>query len=443
MTSEPILPLGRPTGRRNFLRALGRVAAAPLLLQPGLLGRSGRAAPSARIGVGLIGTGNQGTVHAQVLLGLPDVEVVAVCDPVQGKREAAQRLVDATYAQRRPGGRSTGCGAYADFRELLARPDVDAVFIASPEHWHALHTVAAARAGKDIYCEKAMASSIAESRAMVDAVRRYGRVFQVGTQQRSTRQFRFACELVRNGYLGRLHTIKVGDPSGYPGPKVRNEPVPAGLDYDLWLGPAPWKPYFPERLENLKGWMLTYDYTVGFLSGWGQHNLDIAQWGNGTDHTGPREIEGQGTIPDDGLNDTAVAWHVECAYANGVRLVYTNDTENPYGIRFEGDAGWVFVNRSGLEAQPASLLRVRLRGNDQPLYASPHHHQDFLEAVRTRRDPVCPVEVGHRTYTICNLCDIAIRLGRKLRWDPERQQFPGDDPANRLLARAMRAPWRI
>jgi hypothetical protein len=243
--------------------------------------------------------------------------------------------------------------------------------------------------------------------------------------------------------LGRLHTIKVGDPYGYAGPKVRQEPVPEGLDYELWLGPAPWKPYFRERLENLKGWMLTYDYTVGFQAGWGQHDLDIAQWGNGDPGAGLIEVEGRAAFPSDGLNDTAVTWHTEYTYPNGVRLIFTSDNENPYGIRFEGTNGWVFVNRSGLQAQPPALLTVRFAPRDFRLYESRHHHQDFLDGVRTRQDPVCPVEVGHRSNVLCNLSDIATRLGRKLRWDLARERFPNDEQANRMLARAMRPPWRV
>ena len=319
--------------RRSFLRTFGVGLVAPLVLPGAVLGRDGGTAPSQRIALGMIGTGNQGTVHTQIMLGMPDVQVVAVCDPVRAKREAAKRMVDEAYALSR-GQAVPGCAAYADFRDLVGRPDINAVFVASPEHWHALHGVAALRAGMDLYIEKALTRSITEGRALVETARRYGRVVQVGTQQRSSDQFRLACELARNGYLGQLQTIKVGDPRGYPGPPVRDVPVPEGLDYDIWLGPAPWKPYFPERLENLKGWMLTYDYTVGFQSGWGQHDIDIAQWGNGSDHTGPVEVEGHAVFPADGLNDTAVSWHTEYLYANGVRLIFTSDNENPYGVRF-------------------------------------------------------------------------------------------------------------
>ncbi|HUS98625.1 MAG TPA: Gfo/Idh/MocA family oxidoreductase [Hyphomicrobiaceae bacterium] len=430
------------TNRRRFLQSLGTGILAPLVLPGSVLGRDDLAAPSERITVGIIGTGNQGNQHIRILLGMPDVRIVAVCDPVRAKREAARQKVDDAYAQERRGA-SGGCTACADFRELAGRSDIDAVFVASPEHWHALHGIAALRAGMDLYVEKALTTTIAEGRALVETARRYGRVVQVGTQQRSSGQFRLACELARNGYLGKLETIRVGDPRGYPGPPIRDVPVPEGLDYDLWLGPAPWKPYFPERLVNLKGWMLTYDYTVGVQSGWGQHDIDIAQWGNGTDHTGPIEIEGHAVFPSDGLNDTAMTWHTEYLYANGVRLIFTSDNENPHGIRFEGTEGSVFVNRGGIWSQPESLVKVHFKSGDVRLYESNNHHANFLDCVKTRRDPVSPIEAGHHANVICNLSDIAARLGRKLRWDPAKERFTDDDQANRMRTRAMRAPWKI
>jgi predicted dehydrogenase len=390
----------------------------------------------------MIGTGNQGTAHTQVLLGMPDVQVLAVADPARDKRENAKRMVNDACSQAR-GVSFDGCAACADYRELVRRSDIDAVFVSSPEHWHALHGIAAMREGKDLYIEKALTTTIAEGQALVQAARRYSRIVQVGTQQRSSSQFRLACELARNGYLGTLHTIKVGDPRGYPGPMARDLPPPEELDYDLWLGPAPWKPYFPERLENLKGWMLTYDYTVGFQSGWGQHEIDIAQWGNGTDHTMPVEVEGRASFPADGLNDTAMTWHTEYLYSNGVRLIFTSDNENPHGIRFEGTDGSVFVNRGGIWSEPASLSKVRLKSSDLRLYESRNHHRNFLDCMKTRQDPVCTVTAGHHANAICNLSDIATRLGRKLRWDPASERFLGDDQANRMIARAMRAPWRI
>jgi hypothetical protein len=402
--------------RRRFLGALFSTTVPPLLIPAQILGRNGVVAPSERITVGIIGTGNQGITHARVLVALPEAQVVAVCDPVRARRLQARQLVD-NWTQEPTGASRHSCKDYNDFRELLERSDIDAVFIASPEHWHAVQTVSAARAGKDIYCEKAMAKTVFESQEMVKAVRHHQRVFQLGTQQRSDRRFRLACELARNGYLGTLQTIRVGDPRGYPGPKLREEPVPEGLDYELWLGPAPYSPYCSDRLQNLKGWMLCYDYTVGFLSGWGQHDIDIAQWGNGTDHTTPVEIE--------------------------VRLVFTSDDQNPHGIRFEGKEGWVFVDRSKIEAEPASLLTVAFRDTDTQLYRSDHHHLDFLRSVKSRKDPVSPVEAGHHTYVICNIGDIAARLGRRLRWEPEKERFSNDEQANQMLDRPRRGSWKL
>ncbi len=414
----------------------------PMIAPASVFGAGDAVAPSERITVGMIGVGNQGIAHTRVLSGIPQAQILAVCDPVREHRQAAKQLVD--NWERDPGGAgSKGCAEYNDFRDLLARPDIDAVFIASPEHWHALHTIGAARVGKDIYCEKAMAKTIAESQAMVKEVRAAKRVFQLGTQQRSSARFRLACELARNGRLGRLQTIKVGDPKGYPGPQVRSEPVPEGLDYELWLGPAPSKPYFKDRLENLKGWMLCYDYTVGFMSGWGQHEIDIAQWGNGSDNTTPVTVEGKASFPSEGLNDTATTWHVEFTYDNGVRLIFTSNDENPHGIRFEGTEGWVFVNREKIESEPASLVKETFGGRDVQLHKSDNHHLDFLQSVKSRKDPVCPVEAGQHAYVICNLSDIATRLKRKLRWDPAKQTFPEDDEATRMLTRPMRAPWKL
>ncbi len=428
--------------RRDLLKASSQVLAALSIIPSSVL-RAGPTAPLSRITVGMIGVGAQGRNHTRQLLRMPDVQIAAVCDPVRANRISAKQLVEKSYATSGPRRKFKGCRAYHDFRELLEREDIDAVFIASPEHWHALHTIHAAKAGKDIYCEKAMSRTIAESQAMVRTVRRYRRVFQTGTQQRSSANFRKACELVRNGYIGRLHTIKVGDPKGYPGPKIARQPIPDGVDYDMWLGPAFWGPYFPERLINLKGWMLCNDYTVGFQTGWGQHDIDIAQWGNGTDHTGPLEAQGRAAFPTEGLNDTAMTWHTEYLYANGVRLVFTSDNENPHGIRFEGGDGSIFVNRRVFRAEPMSLLTVPLKAGDVRLYNSTSHHRDFLDCIRSRRDPVCPVEIGHRTNVICNMSNIATRLGRKLRWNPGTERFVNDVEANRMLSCAMRSPWRL
>lgn len=429
--------------RRGFLSVLAGAAAAPYVASASAFGQAGRPAPSSRIGLAHIGVGGMGSGHLGGMLSRGDCQVLAVCDPFRARSEAAKQRVEKAYAQRTADGAFKGCLATPDFREAIAIPDVDAVFVASPEHWHVLHSLAAVRAGKDVYVEKALGACIAETQALVRDCHRYARVLQVGTQQRSSGAFRQACELARNGALGKLHTIKVGDPAGHQGPPIRSEAPPPDLDWEMWLGPAPFKPYFPQRTANLAGWMLTYDYTIGFMSGWGQHDIDIAQWGNGTDDTGPIEVEGRGLIPTEGLNDTAIQWHTEYTYANGVRLIFASTNELPYGIRFEGDRGWVHVDRSRITAEPPELLAIRFGPDDIRLERSSSHSGNFIECVRTRRPPICNVDVGHHTYVVCALSDIAIRLGRRLRWDPAAEIFPGDAEANRMLRRPMREPWTL
>jgi len=432
--------------RRQFLKRASAAVGAisfPYIVSSSALSRGKLPAPSERITIGMIGTGNQGTGHLRGLLPMPETQIVAVCDPFRNKRENAAQIVNAAYSNQKARGRFTGCSAYNDFRELLARPDIDAVFIASPENWHALQGVAAAKAGKDIYLEKAMAVTIAEGQALVKAVNRYGRILQVGTQQRSDARFRKACELVRNGYIGKLLSITTGVWGGYQGPIAKPAPVPEGLDWRMWLGPAPWKPYAPQRVHNLTGWMLASDYCIGFQAGWGAHHNDIAVWGMGTEHTGPIKIEGRGIFPKEGMNDTPISWHTEYLFADGLRWTFTSNDKNPVGIRFEGTDGWVFVNRSLIDTHPKSLLTTELGPNDIRLYHSNNHKQDFLDCVKTCSEPICPVEAGHYTNNICILSDISVRLGRKLKWDPAREIFINDKQANHMLTRTMRGRWHL
>jgi predicted dehydrogenase len=340
-----------------------------------------------------------------------------------------------------------GCDAGSDFRKIIARGDVDAVTIATQDHWHALIAVAAAKAGKHIYCEKPLGVAFAESKAIVQAVRRYNVAFQTGTQQRSSRNFRFACELARNGYLGKIHTVVVGAPGPsyrrkYRGP-VTAEPVPPGLDYEMYVGPAPMKPYNRGRLD-WPGWYLIWDYCAGFIVNWGVHHLDIANWGCPWVGSKPFELTCKGTYRNDGLSDNIKAWQAEYVYGDGLRMSFT-DTGNPnaQGCKFVGDKGWVHVNRQGIRAEPASLLKVALTPSDTRLHKSTHHQGDFLKAVRTRQKAVSPVESGHVASALGLLGEIAARLRRKLKWDPATEKFVGDDQANRLLARPMRSPWTL
>lgn len=434
--------------RRRFMRTAGAALALPIFLPSSVLGRQGAVAPNERIILGMIGSGDRANQHSRHLVKMTGVQIVATCDPYRQKREALKAFVQNAYAAERGNGTFQGCADYNDFRDLLARSDIDAVVIASPENWHALQAVAAAKAKKDIYCEKAMTRTVAEGQALVKAVRDNKCVFQVGQQQRSDPIFQLAVDLVRKGDLGELRTIKVGVPGNRHGPKVNPQPVPEGLDYDLWLGPAPVKPYQPERLVNMV-WMSTYDYVIGSQAGWGCHHVDIAQWGNGTQDTGPIEVESRGVFPAEGICDCPLTWHTEFTYGNGVRLIFASENELQDGIRFEGSKARVHVNRGRITAGPDSfnpVLQSRLPAGYRKNVGrdgTPAHLKNFLDCVRSRQDPVATVEIGHRTNTVCCLSDIATRLKRKLRWDPEKEQFAGDDEANQMLSRHIRAPWSL
>ena len=427
--------------RRRFLAGAAAVLAAPYVVPASVLGAGGRAAPSERITTASIGVGGRGNDHLGAFLGRSETQVLAVCDPYENKREDARKKVEARYADDMGRGAYKGCQATPDFREIIARDDLDAVVIASPENWHGLHGARAAAAGKDIYCEKALTLTVAEGRALCNAVRRYGRVFQVGTQQRSDRNFRFACELARNGYLGKVHTVKVGVPGGRALPTVQPKPVPPGLDYDLWLGPAPWTPY--NDLKCSFNWYFMADYCKGWIEPWGVHHVDIALWGAPGLGATTLEVEGTAVFPEDGLADTSITWRVECTAPGGPRLLFSDNGHHEQGCRFEGDSGWVLVNRGGIWAQPASLLKVAIKPGDEHLYESNDHHGNFLQSVRSRRDPVAPVEAGHAATTLTLVSDIATRLGRKVTWDWKAERFVNDAAADRMLSRPMRSPWRI
>jgi len=432
--------------RRQFLhRAAGTVCAAvPLIVPASALGRAGRIPPGERIAVGAIGVGGMGFGDMSALMSLPEAQVVAVCDVKRAARDRAKKAVDAHY-------KTADCAAYNDFRELLGREDVDAVSIATLDSWHVLHALAAVRAGKDVYVEKPLGMSIHEIKVLREAVHRYGRVFQFGTQQRSSEEFRRACEIARNGRLGKLLTIKVGVHAGAAersGLKTYvPEPVPEGFDYDLWLGPAPWAPYTAERL-HYPHWFHISDYSLGYVSGWGIHHIDIAQWGNGTELTGPVEIEGSARFPDDdALCDNPLSWDTRMKYANGVELIFTG--EGPgfsgvrHGITFEGPDGWVWVNRGAIDAEPKSLLKEQFGPDEVRLPVSTFHQGNFLQCVRSRQKTIANIDVAVRSDTVCQLAWCAFQLGRKLRWDPEGELFVGDADANRRLTRPLRPPWRL
>jgi len=432
--------------RRSFLKAAAASVLAPAIVPSTVFGRT---APSNTIQMGCIGAGRQGQGDMQELIyrGLEvGARVVAVCDVDAHRMEDAQWLVDKIYSMELGKDYTNSCAAYRDFRELLARKDIDGVLIVTPDHWHGPMAIAAAQAGKDIYLEKPLTYSINEGRKLVKAVRKNKRILQVGSQQRSSTYFLMACEMVRNQRIGKLHTIHVWLPQDQGTGDAEPMPVPVNLDYDFWLGPKPQVSFtedrvHPQRSYGRPGWLQVEEYSRGMITGWGSHMNDTAQWGNGTDDTGPVEIEAKAEFPDRGLFDVHTTFRAEGMYANGVRLIM--ETGDPAGVRFEGDRGFVFVRRGAIEPSDRELLREKIREDEIKLYRSTNHMKDFLECMRSRKDPVAPVEAGHRSNTICVITHIAMKLGRKLRWDPEAERFINDDEANRWLEYPHRKPWKI
>ena len=422
--------------RRQFLArtagAMGAFAAAPHLLTSRALGAEGAAPPSERLTMGFIGIGNMGGGHLGDVAHNAGVQIVAISDVKAGVAADGKRRVEETYAQSRGKGNYKGVDLYHDFRELLARPDIDAVLIATPDHWHATCAVLAARAGKDMYSEKPLSLTIREAEQMVEAVRRYGRVFQTGSQQRSEGNFRVACELVRNGYIGELKKVNVGIGEPSADKYLPEEPVPEGVDWDRWLGPSPWHPYNSTRISGDYGggWRHIRDTSGGMTTDWGAHHYDIAQWGMGMDGFGKGPVE---ILPPDGKD----IQHITFRYPNGV--VMEKDGAN--GILFQGTEGKVEVNRGYLKTWPESLMKVQLKPSDVHLYRSPGHKEDFFTCIRTRQRPICDVEIGASTITTCHLSNIAFWLNRPIRWDPVKREIIGDPEAARWLDRPKREPY--
>jgi len=443
--------------RRLFLERTAAVVSAPLIVPASVLGR-GAEAPSNRVTIGCIGLGIQGTGNMRTFLGHPETRVVAVCDVHETQLARGKTAVDSFYDNK-------DCAAYRDFRELLARKDIDAIQITTPDHWHPIIAVEAAKTGKHMYYEKPFGWSFRAAKAVRDAINKANVLFQFGTQQRSSGNFRFACELVRNRKIGELKTILVGVPGSVPCPDQPTEPVPKELDYDMWLGPAPMKPYCFERVRpythrpnepwtrNYSTWYHISDYCIGFIGNWGIHHLDIAQWGHGSENTGPVEIDGYGTFPTSGLADCALSWKVENRFADGVTLVHMDDETakahplqkggHGHGILFIGTEGWVHVDRSGIDAEPKSLLKLSLGDNDIRLFKSDNHHANFIDAIKGRARPAAPINIAVRSDTICWLDQIAIKLRRSLRWDPAKEEFVNNPEANAMLDRPMRSPWKL
>ena len=435
------------TNRRQFLKAatgaMVGLAGVPYLAPSSALGRGNTTAPSNRVVLGSIGVGSMGQGDMKSLMRGQGVQIVAVCDVVEQRRKEAKSIVDNNY-------KNHDCKMYNDFRDVLARDDIDAISITTQDHWHALIAVAAAQAGKDMYCQKPLGMTVRECQVIRDTVRRYGRVFQTGTQQRSSRNFRFACELARNGYLGKLHTVEVEAPGpmyqrSYKKPTTP-EPLSGEIDFDMYTGPAQRRSY-NRGLWAWPDWYLTRDYSVGFIVNWGVHYLDIANWGCPTVTSEPCEFEFTGDYRDDGMTDNLKGWKGEFRYKGALRMTYrdTGNTNDRQRCVFHGDKGWVHVNRKGIWAEPESLLKVTIKPDEIHLDAGAvgSHYENFIQCVRSRKDPIAPVEAGHQASYLGMIAEISIRLGRALRWDPKAERFINDDQANRLLSEPMRNPWHL
>jgi predicted dehydrogenase len=454
--------MGRSNTRRSFLRrGTGLVAGvvAPSIIPGSALGLGGAVAPSERITLACLGFGTIAHSTVRSFLNKKGVQVVAVADvqsraghygyqgELEGGRDFGKELVEAHYGEDKPEG-FKGCDAVVDFRELLGRDDIDAVNVSTPDHWHGVMAIMAARAGKAIYGQKPLSLTVAEGRAMVAAVEEAGVTWQTGSQQRSDVHFRRACELVRNGYLGKVHTVKVGLPGGHNdwsklGGRQAVEAVPEGLDWDLWLGPAPEREFRP-ALHPLN-WRHNFDFSGGMVTDFGAHHIDIAQWALDRDGTGPVKFEKVGgTMPGaDELYNTAAAFHFEAIYEDGVRMVVADTDELGFsGVRFEGEDGrWLWVDRGRLESAPETIIREQLGDDAVRLYESADHEGNFVESVRSGEPTAAPIEAAHRTITIAHLANLALRGGvESFGWDPQAETSDSGQ-INAGLGRAMRGDW--
>ena len=422
------------SSRRNFLKTSAAATfVAPTILPATVFANEDRPAPSDRIVVGCIGTGDLGRRHHLQgnLLTNPRVEVAAVCDVDQNRRE--QAAIDVYNKTKRK------VGIYEDYRDLCDRTDIDAVLVATPDHWHTLTSIYAIESGKDVYCEKPLTLTIDEGKNFVATARRYNAVVQTGSQQRSDSKFRLACELVRNGYIGELKQVDTyigGIGSGEWKPITTPPPE---MNWDFWLGPAAYRDYCPNRVHYDFRWFS--DFSGGKMTDWGAHHNDIAQWGIGADGSGPVKVEGKGVFSETGPYDVAGDFEVKYTYGNGVVLICHAQGEN--GAKFTGTNGWVFVSRGKIEASNPDLLKTEFKASDTRLYKSDSHHNNWLDCIKSRERPICDVEVGHRSCTVCHLGNISMKLGRALDWDPVKEDFVGDEQASRLVRKPMRAPWQV
>ncbi len=417
--------------RRQFLTQSASVAAtafaAPWIIPSSAFGAN------ERIVTGHIGVGGQGNSNLGAFLKL--ASPAAVCDV--DKSHLAKTVARVEKETQKT------CEGVGDYRKLLDRKDLDVIVISTPDHWHALTAIHACQAGKDVYCEKPLSLTILEGRKMVEAARKHERIVQTGSQQRSDARFRQACELVRNGRIGKLERVMVGLPnSNFDGPPVPDSDPPEELDYDMWLGPAPQRPYNKNRVHYK--FRFFWDYSGGQMTNFGAHHIDIAQWGLGMDNSGPVSTEGTAKFHPEKWYEVTQACRVTHTYANGVILVVgQGEKDCPGGVTFVGSEGTIFVDRGKIKSTPEDIVKQPMTGSDERLYVSTNHHQNFLDCLKSRKLPICDVEIGHRAATICHLGNIALRLGRRIQWNPATEQIVGDDDAAKWVLRPYRAPWTL
>lgn len=414
---------GLPLSRRTFLAASAGALAVPYFVPKSAFGANDKVV-TGHIGLGGQGTGNMGGY----------ADIAAVCDVDKLRLEKVVKGIE------EKGKKVEGFG---DYRKLLERKDIDAVVISTPDHWHAKTTIDACLAGKDVYCEKPLSLTIAEGRRMVDVARKQNRIVQTGSQQRSDVRFRTACELVRSGKIGKLEKVLVGIPgSNFKGPPVPDSDPPAELDYDFWLGPAPQRAY--NKLRVHYNFRFFWDYSGGQMTNFGAHHIDIAQWGMDMDNSGPLEIEGKAEFHPEKWYEVTNTCRLNYKYANGATMIVGQGQKDiPGGVTFVGSSGTIFVDRGKITSTPEEIAKTPLEDKDVHLYDSRSHRQNFIDCIKSRKLPICDVEIGHRSATACHLGNIAARLGRKITWDPAAEKMVGDDEAQAMTSRAYRAPWTL
>ncbi len=452
------------TSRRNFLKSTAALTSGAIIV-PTIVPSSvfGKNAPSNKINIAQIGFGRIAMGHD-----LPDTlkydiaRVMAVADVDSNRAAKGKQFIEAYYTKKTGSKSYVDVKTYGDYRDMLLNKDIDAVMISTPDHWHSQPAIEAALAGKDIYLQKPTSLTIEEGRLLSDVVRKKGVILQVGTQQRSSPQFRIAAELVRNGRIGKLHTVKIGLPGDPSGPEAPQMPIPKNLNYDMWLGSTP-EVYYTEMrvhpqnsMTDRPGWLRCEQFGAGMITGWGQHHYDSAAWGMDTEYTGPISIEAVAEFPKAGLWDVHGDFMAKAEYANGITM-YTSGGY-PNGIRYEGSEGWIFVSRGdysatasdpvakeksskALDASDPKILTSVISENEKHLYVSEDQHGNWLDCIQSRKEPISPVEIGHRACSVCLVTHIAMKLSRKLRWDPKSELFIGDDEANSMLSRPQRAPY--